>query len=184
MSWLQQWNKAGQQVADCVYLAAKYTLPWWGESIAEFPTPLVPPVEALYGTHECVMKYRLNGVVTFAPARHVCTNYPEISICNLTAKVGDNEVGRLGVHPYDVRAHFWASQMAFWESRALVNPALIKAWMGALTSLLQSWQSLRINLWAQMRWTDVATRKGSIPMFSKRETVDGASFVCKLDKTR
>jgi hypothetical protein len=130
VTWAQQWEKAGRQVADCIYLAAKYTLPWWGKSIAEFPTPLVPPVEALYATHECSMKYRLGGVLTFAPARHVLTNYPEIGPVNLCAKVGDNEVGRWGVHPYDVRAHFWASQMAFWESRALVNPALVKDYLG------------------------------------------------------
>ncbi len=61
---------------------------------------------------------------------------------------------------------------------------LTSAWIGVLTSVLQSGQILRIRRWAQIRWTDVATRKGSIPMFSRREIVDGASLVCTLDSTR
>ncbi len=35
-----------------------------------------------------------------------------------------------------------------------------------------------------MRFTAVPTRNGSMPMFTRRETVDGASFVWSVESTR
>jgi hypothetical protein len=35
-----------------------------------------------------------------------------------------------------------------------------------------------------MRFTPVPTRNGSMPMFTRREMLDGASFVCRVESTR
>ena len=45
------------------------------------------------------------------------------------------------------------------------------------SSSLQSSQIRRARRWATMQLTDDATRKGSIPMLSRRLTVEGASLV-------
>lgn len=126
MSWTTMLAKANAQIDDCVLLATRYVLPWWGATMAEWPTPIFGSVHALYAAHESAKKYRLGGKVVFAPARFLTTNYPEISIDNLTARKGDDEVRRFGKHPYDVRSHFWAAQQAFWEGKAFVDPLLTK----------------------------------------------------------
>lgn len=126
MSWTTMLAKANAQIGDCVLLATKYVLPWWGATMAEWPTPIFGSVHALYAAHECSKKYRLGGKIVFAPARHVLTNYPECGPDNLTARKGDDEVGRFGVHPYQIRSHFWAAQQAFWEGKAFVDPLLTK----------------------------------------------------------
>lgn len=124
MSWSTAVTKATKQVDQCLVLAARYVLPWWGMSEAEFPCPIPPAVGALYTAHESATKWRYQGKLIFAPARHVLTNYPEASLKNLTCKVGDNEVERFNVHPFHVRSHHWAAQKAFWEGRTYVNPKL------------------------------------------------------------
>ncbi len=126
MSWQTALDKAHGQIDWCVALALKYTLPWWGTTFREWPSPIYPSLHALYATHECAMKYRLDGKLVFVPARHVLTNYPEIGPDNLTAKPGDNEVKRFGKHTYHVRSHFWAGQQSFWEGKAWVDPQLAK----------------------------------------------------------
>jgi hypothetical protein len=126
MSWTTALAKANAQIDDCVLLATKYVLPWWGATMHEFGTPIFGGVHALYAAHECAKKYRLDGKIVFAPARHVLTNYPEASICNLTCRKGDDEVGRWNVQPYHVRSHLWAAQQAFWEGKAWVEPLLAK----------------------------------------------------------
>ena len=42
----------------------------------------------------------------------------------------------------------------------------------------------RTSRCAQIRFTEVATRNGSMPMFIKRLMVEGASFVCSVESTR
>jgi len=129
MSWETMLRKAHDQIDWCIALALKYTLPWWGVTFREFSTPIYPSLHALYATHECAMRYRLDrlkSVLVFAPARHVLTRYPEIGPDNLTAKKGDDEVRRFKKHPYHVRSHFWAGQQAFWEGKAWVDPQLAK----------------------------------------------------------
>ena len=42
----------------------------------------------------------------------------------------------------------------------------------------------RTRRWAQIRWTEVATRKGSMPMFMRRVMVSGAPLVCSVESTR
>ena len=37
---------------------------------------------------------------------------------------------------------------------------------------------------AQIKFTEVATRNGSMPMFINRLIVEGASFVCRVDSTK
>jgi len=49
--------------------------------------------------------------------------------------------------------------------------------MPAVTSALHRVQIRRTSRCAWMRFTAVPTRNGSIPMLTRRETVDGASFV-------
>jgi len=126
MSWETMRVKATKQVDDCITLAKRYVLPWYGVSEAEFPCPIPPAVGALYTAHESSAKWRYKGKLIFAPARYILTNYPEASLKNLTCKVGDNEVSRWNVHPYDVRSHHWAAQQAFWEGRKYISPYLDK----------------------------------------------------------
>jgi hypothetical protein len=57
-------------------------------------------------------------------------------------------------------------------------------WGGVSTSSMHWVQMRRTRRWAQMQLTEVATRKGSIPMFMRRLMVDGASFVCSVERTR
>lgn len=122
--WSSALAKAMDQVDWSVSIAKKYVLKWYGVSEAEFPDPIPPAVGALYTAHESSMKWTYQGKKIFAPARFLLTNYPEASLKNLTCKKGDDEVGRLNVHPYDVRSHHWASQHAFWEGRSYINPKL------------------------------------------------------------
>ena len=42
----------------------------------------------------------------------------------------------------------------------------------------------RTSRWATIMCTEVATRKGSMPMFIRRVIVDGASLVCSVESTR
>lgn len=126
MTWDQIVKKANAQVEECIILAQKYVLPWWGKTLREFYSPIPPSVHALYIAHECSMKYRLDGKLVFAPGRHLLTNYPEVGPDNLTAKKGDDEVRRWGKHPYDIRSHFWAAQQSFWEGKAWIEPILAK----------------------------------------------------------
>ncbi len=49
---------------------------------------------------------------------------------------------------------------------------------------LQFTQMRRTRRCAQMRWTELATRNGSMPMFIKRLIVLGASLVCSVESTR
>lgn len=124
MGWSDQLALAQKQVNQCLILAKKYVMPWYGASEAEFPTPIPPAVGMLYTAHESTRKWTYQGKVIFAPARFFLSNYPEASLKNLTCKVGDNEVGRINVHPYDVRSHHWGAQQAFWEGRGYINPRL------------------------------------------------------------
>ena len=54
----------------------------------------------------------------------------------------------------------------------------------SVTSTLQFAQMRRMRRWAWMRLTAVPTRNGSMPMFTRRETVEGASLVCRVESTR
>ncbi len=45
-------------------------------------------------------------------------------------------------------------------------------------------QTRRTRRWAWIRLTAVPTRNGSIPMFTMRDTVEGASFVWSVESTR
>src|SRR5207247_5029957 len=54
----------------------------------------------------------------------------------------------------------------------------------SLMSGLQDWQTLRRSRWAQIRLTEEATRKGSIPMSMIRLIVLGASLVWSVERTR
>lgn len=126
MSWQKIVDKANAQVDQCVILAKKYVLPWWGVTLHEFATPIPESVHALYVAHESAMKYKLDGKLVFAPARFLLTNYPEIGPDNLTAKKGDDEVRRWKKHPYNIRSHFWAAQQSFWEGKAWLKPILVK----------------------------------------------------------
>ena len=54
----------------------------------------------------------------------------------------------------------------------------------SVISTLQFAHTLRMRRWAWMRFTAVPTKKGSMPMFTRRETVEGASFVCRVESTR
>ncbi len=146
MSWETQKAKAEQQVTQCVSLARQYVLPWWGATLKEFQTPILPDLLALYIAHESAMKWRYNGKLIFAPARHVLTNYPEVSLTNLTCKAGDNEVQRLNVHPFHVRSHIWAAQHAFWEGVAWVEPQLKKYGYYPFAQLGQHDQNLLLLL--------------------------------------
>ena len=42
----------------------------------------------------------------------------------------------------------------------------------------------RTSRCAQIRFTEVATRNGSMPMFIKRLMVEGASLVCSVESTK
>src|SRR6266581_4577009 len=53
-----------------------------------------------------------------------------------------------------------------------------------LCSCLQSLQMRRTSRCATMRFTALATLNGSIPMSTIRVTVDGASLVCSVERTR
>jgi hypothetical protein len=124
MPWASAAAEAHKQVDQCIVLAKKYVLPWYGASEAEFPRPIPPAVGVLYTAHESSTKWTYKGKTIFAPARFILTNYPEASLKNLTCRVGDDEVGRFNVHPYDVRSHHWAAQQAFWEGRKYIAPKL------------------------------------------------------------
>jgi hypothetical protein len=50
--------------------------------------------------------------------------------------------------------------------------------------VLQSAQSLRTSRWASMARTAEAMRKGFTPMSLRRATALGASFVCRVEKTK
>ena len=126
MSWQTALDEANDQIDWCVKLALGYTLPWWGATFREWPTPIYPSLHALYATHECSMRQKIKGKTVFIPARHILTNYPEVGPDNLTAKNGDNEVKRFGKHPYHIRSHFWAGQQSFWEGKAWIEPYLAK----------------------------------------------------------
>ena len=54
----------------------------------------------------------------------------------------------------------------------------------AVTSNLHLAQTRRTRRWAWIRLTAVPTRNGSMPMFTMRETVEGASLVCSVESTR
>jgi hypothetical protein len=69
-------------------------------------------------------------------------------------------------------------------SRSGFIPASSSAFGGIFFSSLQFAQILRASRWARMRLRDEETRKGSIPMFSRRVTVLGASFVWSVERTR
>ena len=127
MGWTEQLAAASKQVDQCVLLAKKYVLPWWGKTLHEWNTPICEALAALYAAHECSEKWRYKGVMIFAPARFLLTRYTENGPQNLTSqKGGDDEVGRLGKHPYNVRAHFWMAQHAFWEGKVFIDPLLTK----------------------------------------------------------
>ena len=53
-----------------------------------------------------------------------------------------------------------------------------------LTGSLQSLQTRRARRWATIAFTEAVTKNGSTPMLSRRETVEGASFVCSVDSTK
>src|SRR6202140_1388519 len=65
-----------------------------------------------------------------------------------------------------------------------VNPASISVCTGTSITSVQSLQMRRTSRCAQIRWTEVATRNGSIPMFIRRVIVSGAPLVCKVESTR
>ena len=54
----------------------------------------------------------------------------------------------------------------------------------ALSVMRQAGQMRRTSRWARIPWTVEATRKGAIPMSMSRVIVEGASFVCSVEKTR
>ena len=54
----------------------------------------------------------------------------------------------------------------------------------AVTSSLHFEQTRRTRRWAWIRFTAVPTRNGSMPMFTMRETVEGASLVWRVESTR
>jgi hypothetical protein len=124
VSWRAALRKADEHLRWCMLLAERFVLRWWGVSLAEFRAPVPPSVMALYWAHECAVRHRVEGKVQFAPARYVLTNYPEVAPGNLTAKRGDDEVRRFGIHPYDIRSHAWACQQAFWEGVDYIDPRL------------------------------------------------------------
>lgn len=120
MTWQTALKKANSQIDLCVQIVRGCVRPWYGLTLKEWPSPIIPPVHMLYAAHESAKKRK--GV--WIAARDVLTNYPEISFTNLTAKLGDNEVAKYGKDPYDVRSHFWAAQQAFWAVRESVDKAL------------------------------------------------------------
>ena len=65
------------------------------------------------------------------------------------------------------------SRLSAWISYSLSSPGL-----------RQCAQSLRTSRWAMMARMEVATRKGLMPMSTRRATAPGASFVCRVLKTR
>jgi hypothetical protein len=60
----------------------------------------------------------------------------------------------------------------------------MSTWSGTSTGSRQSLQSLRTRRCAPMRLTELATKKGSMPMFNKRLTELGASLVCSVLSTK
>src|ERR1039458_9443159 len=65
-----------------------------------------------------------------------------------------------------------------------VKPASSRVCAGTSITAMQSLQMRRTRRCAQMRWTDVATRNGSMPMFIRRVMVSGAPLVCSVESTR
>jgi hypothetical protein len=100
---------AKKQVDDCIETAQEVVLVRYGASLREFPTPIPPPVLALYIAHES------------AGVRWTTTGYPEFGLAQLTGKQGDNEVQRFGIHPFDPRSHVWAAQEAFCEGEPTID---------------------------------------------------------------
>ena len=64
------------------------------------------------------------------------------------------------------------------------KPAWTSAAGGTSSGSLQKVQMRRTSRWATIRCTEVATRKGSMPMFIRRLIDDGASLVCRVESTR
>src|SRR5258705_13377304 len=63
-----------------------------------------------------------------------------------------------------------------------LNPERRRDSSGISTGFLHE-HSLRASLWAVMRFTDEAMLKGAIPMFMRRVSVEGASLVCRAERT-